>query len=332
MPIFIQSKQRRIELLGLLNENDYLSGEMLAEKLGVSRTMLWKDIDSLKKQGFKIKGVTASGYKITAMPKTLSADYIASKLASPEYVGTNIKIYDEIESTHTEAKRLPKTDVNTGLVILAKKQSAGRGRLGREWASPEGGIWMSVILSPGLPIIDIYRIGLGAALSGAKTLRSYGLGAAVKWPNDIMINNRKVGGILLEAQGEADNIASLILSIGLNANFSFADMDKPPPGAISAMEAYGSTININNACADLISNINDILAGIYSGKWAVIYQQLCEIDYLKGKRVKIELPEKKELVGTYNGISETGQLHVLTDRGVMQQVSMGEIVKVYYGF
>lgn len=330
MPISIKSKQRRVELLSLLNNSGFLSGEKLASHLGISRTMLWKEIESLKKQGFEITGVTSNGYKLSDVPVLLSADYIASRVLELKNIGPQIITFDAVDSTHTEAKRLSASAKNNGTVLIAKAQTAGRGRLGRSWSSPEGGIWMSIILSPGLPIIDIYKIGLAGALSGAETIEDYGSRAWVKWPNDIMIDDRKAGGILLEASGEAECVTSLVLSIGINVNFPSSTITGSAPNAITVMDKLSANINLNEACVSLLKLIDHKLSYIYSDRWELIFSSLKDYDYLKGKTVKIELPENKELIGEYSGIAENGCLKIKTAGGKDEQLSMGEIVKVYY--
>lgn len=316
-------------MLTLLNPDTFISGERLARELNISRTMLWKEIKALQIQGFDIQGITGKGYKISNLPESLSPDFIASKLLHQKHLGRQIIVFDQIESTHSKAKKMMADKYNAGTVLLAKRQTLGRGRLGRHWSSPEGGVWMSAILSPGLPVGDIYKIGLSAALSTITALSQYGLEAAVKWPNDIMLNNKKIGGVLQEAAGEADNIDKLVLSIGVNLNFRSSLISEVAPNAISAMDSLDSPVNPNEACINLINAINENIGFIYEGNWDTVYSQITKVDYLIGKEVNLVLPEKKVLSGKYGGIDSFGRLVVDTGE-IKEYISMGEIVKVLY--
>jgi BirA family biotin operon repressor/biotin-[acetyl-CoA-carboxylase] ligase len=199
--------------------NSYLSGQYLAELIGCSRTAVWKHIEALRKEGFELEAVRNKGYRILKTPEKITADEIRLGLTT-NFIGRNIHYEDSVESTQKIAHRLAAENVAEGTVIIAEEQRSGRGRMERKWHSPKyTGIWMSLILRPNIPLPKAPQLTLLTAVAIVQAIEEMtSLHPEIKWPNDILLNGKKVTGILTELQAEADRIHSIIIGIGINVN------------------------------------------------------------------------------------------------------------------
>ena len=203
----------KAKILKLLKEsgNDFLSGEKICEELGVSRAAIWKHIKLIKEEGYEIEAISRKGYRIISSPDILTFEEIKDFL-STKYIGKNIIYYDSIGSTNSIAKKLAESGEKHGTVIISEEQTMGRGRLGRSWISPKyKGIWMSIILRPNVVTENISQITLIGAAAVQKAIMKMGIKTSIKWPNDIVLNSRKVCGILTEMSGEIDHINYLVM-------------------------------------------------------------------------------------------------------------------------
>lgn len=216
----VQSQIRKDLLDAFTNAGEtYLSGQHLAELIGCSRTAVWKHIEELRKEGFELEAVRKKGYRILKTPEKITADEIRLGLKT-KFIGKNIHYEESVESTQKIAHRLAYEDVAEGTVIIAEEQKSGRGRMDRKWHSPKyTGIWMSIILRPNIPLPKAPQLTLLAAVAIVQAIEELtDLNPEIKWPNDILINGKKVTGILTELQAEADRINSIIIGIGMNVN------------------------------------------------------------------------------------------------------------------
>ncbi|WP_066061028.1 biotin--[acetyl-CoA-carboxylase] ligase [Neobacillus soli] len=197
----------------------FLSGQYLAEFIGCSRTAVWKHIEELRKEGFELEAVRNKGYRIVKTPEKITADEIRLGLTT-KFIGRNIHYEESVESTQKIAHRLASENALEGTVIIAEEQLSGRGRMDRKWHSPKyTGIWMSLILRPNIPLPKAPQLTLLAAVAIVQAIEEMtDLIPEIKWPNDILINGKKVTGILTELQAEADRIHSIIIGIGINVN------------------------------------------------------------------------------------------------------------------
>lgn len=216
----------RIKLLDAFTTagESYLSGQHLATVIGCSRTAVWKHIEELRKEGFEVKAVRKKGYRIVKTPEKMTEDEIRLGLTT-EFIGRNLHFEETVESTQRIAHQLASEGVLEGTVILAEEQRAGKGRMNRKWHSPKyTGIWMSLILRPNIQLTKAPQLTLLTAVAVVQAMEEVtGLTPEIKWPNDILINGKKVTGILTELQAEADRIHSIIIGIGINVNQKKAD-------------------------------------------------------------------------------------------------------------
>lgn len=216
----MQSELRKELLDAFTNAGDtYLSGQYLADLIGCSRTAVWKHIGELRKEGFELEAVRNRGYRILKTPEKITADEIRLGLTT-EFIGRNIHYEESVESTQKIAHQFASKDAPEGTVIIAEEQRSGKGRMSRKWHSPKySGIWMSLILRPNIPLTNAPQLTLLTAVAIVQAMEEItGLQPEIKWPNDILLNGKKVTGILTELQAEADRIHSIIIGIGINVN------------------------------------------------------------------------------------------------------------------
>ncbi|MCX6676851.1 MAG: biotin--[acetyl-CoA-carboxylase] ligase [Methanothrix sp.] len=205
-----------LDILSFLISEEWVSGEVMAKRLAISRAAVWKQIQTLRKRGYEISASTRKGYRLVKKPDLLDADQIFSGLKT-KWLGRDMHISAKVSSTNAAALSLAR-DCQSGTVILAETQTQGRGRLSRPWASPPGGIWMSLILKPEMPLNHVYRINMAVAVALCKAISSLGLEAGIKWPNDLLIRELKICGILMEVGAQVDRLDYVVVGLGLNAN------------------------------------------------------------------------------------------------------------------
>jgi BirA family biotin operon repressor/biotin-[acetyl-CoA-carboxylase] ligase len=221
----VQSELRKKLIDAFTNsKEEYLSGQHLADLVGCSRTAVWKHIEELRKEGFELEAVRRKGYRITKTPEKVTPDEIRLGLKT-ETLGRNIHHEESIDSTQKIAHRLAYEGSPEGTVVIAEEQLSGRGRMDRRWHSPKStGVWMSVILRPNIPPPKAPQLTLITAVAVVQAIEELtGLTPQIKWPNDILMNGKKVTGILTELQADADRIISIIIGIGINVNQQLDD-------------------------------------------------------------------------------------------------------------
>ena len=200
------------------NRGRYCSGEEIAESLGVTRASVWKAVKTLREEGFMIESVTGKGYRITDKNDILTAAGITAALryANPEL----LHVYDQIDSTNIRLTQMAREKAPHGTVVVANQQTAGRGRLGRKFASPPGsGIYLSVLIRPDTDLAGAVPVTSATAVAVCEAVRELtGKDAGIKWVNDIYIGDRKICGILTEAAAdlESGGLASVVIGIGVN--------------------------------------------------------------------------------------------------------------------
>lgn len=211
----------RTRLIDLFSEagDGFISGQKISDALGCSRTAVWKHIEELRKEGYEVEAVRRKGYRLIKKPGKLSESEIRFGLKT-EVLGKQLHYRDVLPSTQKTAHELANDGAPEGTLVVADKQTAGRGRMARVWHSQEGnGIWMSLILRPDVPLQKTPQLTLLSAVAVVQAIEAFtGVQAAIKWPNDLMIHGKKAVGILTELQAEEDRVRSVILGIGINVN------------------------------------------------------------------------------------------------------------------
>lgn len=211
----------RSKLLQMLmgQQGKFVSGEAISNYLGCSRTAVWKHIEELRKAGYKVEAIPRKGYRVIHQPNLLTKSEIKAGLTT-KYIGKNVVYEQSVSSTQEIAHRIASDGAEEGTVVVADEQLGGKGRLGRPWFSPIGtGIWMSLILKPKIPPQQAPQLTLLTAVAVIRGIKEKtGLHCDIKWPNDILLNGKKLVGILTEMQADPDQIHSVIIGIGINVN------------------------------------------------------------------------------------------------------------------
>lgn len=321
------------ELLTAMREaGGYVSGGELSKKLGVSRTAVWKGMQKLKEEGYRIAAVPNKGYFLTESPDILNADELAS-LRKTAWAGKEIIYFEVTDSTNIQAKRLAEEGVPHGTLIVAGRQEAGRGRRGRFWESPEGsGIFMTIVLRPDFSPGQASMLTIVAAMAVAKAIRtSLSLPAQIKWPNDIILNGKKICGILTEMNTDIDTIHYVVIGIGINvSNESFEG--EAAAIATSLFRESGAEVSrsaLIEAVWEQFESYYESFCG--AGDLSEIQEEYNDYLVNKDRQVRI-LDPKEPFCGTAKGIAENGELIVETEHGV-RRVSSGEVsVRGIYGY
>lgn len=212
--------------------DEFISGSVLSDKLGLSRTAVWKHVEQLRRLGYRIDAQVARGYRLVEVPDHLTSLELAPLLATRE-LGRVLHHFDEIGSTNAKAFELAQEGAFAGEVVIAETQTAGKGRRGRTWVSPPGqNLALSVVLRPEVAPHRAAEVTLVAAVALAETIREAGVDATIKWPNDIQVEGRKVAGILTELSADTEQVQFVVLGIGVNLNSELTDF--PPEVAETA--------------------------------------------------------------------------------------------------
>lgn len=319
---------REAVLLALKEKNgEWLSGEMLSESLNVSRTTVWNQIKTLLAEGYKVDSSSKKGYRLSSPPDILSSAEVCPELKCKVFGQTNYLYFQEIDSTNNRAKALAAEGYPEGTVVVADMQTAGRGRRGRSWYSPSSeGIYMSVILRPVLPLHEISRISLLTAVAVAETLEEeLNLPARIKWPNDILINNKKVAGILSEAVTDMDGIEYIVVGIGVNINNQLQDFPSDfRIAATSARVEAAPSLSRVKVLQALLERLESRYCDLLAGNFAETLQKVKSLSVVIGQELKLDTINGF-LIGRAVDIDENGFLLLRDQSGIVHRIISGEI-------
>lgn len=303
----------------------HISGEELSQKLNITRSAIWKHIESLREAGYRISASPHRGYQFLGAPDRLLPDELKDALPN-KLIGRQILCFESLDSTNRLALEMGAKGSPEGLTIFAEEQTKGRGRLGRSWASPKGkGLYFSILLRPLLQIHQIPKITLTAAVAICQALGEMSdLKVSIRWPNDLLVGQRKIGGILTEMNAESDRILYIVVGIGINVNSGPRQL---PEGATSLKE---QTRKAWDRCA-LAIKILEKIEGHYRKLIAGDFKELASLwesySLISGRRISATtLVGKCE--GTALGIDEDGALWIREDNGLQTKVLSGDIVHV----
>lgn len=324
----------KAEILKMLRRTDgYLSGQQICDTFQVSRTAVWKAINQLKEEGYEIEAVRNKGYRITGCPDILSREEIMSHMDTC-WAGQKVFFYEETDSTNTRAKAGGEAGDLHGALFVAEKQNAGKGRRGRTWQSPAGSsIYMSILLRPSFEPSKAPMLTLIMAYSVAMALEEEEkISAKIKWPNDLVLNKKKICGILTEMSAEVDYINYVVIGVGINAN----------------TESFPEEISETATSLKLESGEKVRRAGLIAAvmkKFEEYYEQFCaakDLSFLmegynqilvnRDRQVCVLEPGGEYLAEAL-GINEKGELLVRREDGSIGQVFAGEVsVRGIYGY
>lgn len=322
------------EILRLLRSADgYISGQELCNRFGVSRTAVWKAINQLKEAGYEIEAQQNKGYRLMAAPDLMTEAEIKS-LMHTEWVAKEVLYFDTIDSTNTKAQELAEKGYPSGTLVVADKQESGKGRRGRSWVSPSGtGIFMTLMIKPDINPNNASMLTLVAALAVAKAITSVtGEEALIKWPNDIVVNGKKVCGILTEMNAQFDYINHIVVGIGINVhNESFPEEISQMASSLM-IEAGGKRFHRAQIIAETMSYFEQYYdTFLKTQDLSALVSEYDELLVNRNKSVRV-LDPKEPFDGKAMGITPKGELIVDTWES-RKLVSSGEVsVRGIYGY
>ena len=322
------------EILKMLRETDgYISGQELCNKFGVSRTAIWKVMKQLKEAGYNIEAQQNKGYHIVSAPDVMDAAELKS-IWKPKWVGCEILYFDSIDSTNTKAQELAEKGYPSGTLVVADKQIAGKGRRGRNWESPSGcGIFMTLMLKPDINPNNASMLTLVSALAVAKALADItGKDAKIKWPNDIIVNGKKLVGILTEMSTQIDYINHVTIGVGINVNLTEFPEEIRETATSLRLEC-GHVVKRAPLIAAVMKRFEqNYTVFLEHGDLSGLKERYSKLLVNKDREVRI-LGAKEQYNAYALGINQTGELIVRKEDGTEEAVYAGEVsVRGVYGY
>ena len=304
-------------------QEGYLSGDQISHRLGISRQALWKHIQELRDLGYDIVAVPHLGYRLVSAPNRLFPSEISWHLDT-KFIGKKIYYFDALASTMDIATELGIKGAPEGTLVLAEAQAQGRGRLGRSWLSPKyKGIYMSLILKPNILPNSAPVLTLLSAVSICEAIKEFvGLDIQIKWPNDLLLSNKKLGGILIELNAEMDAIRFLVIGIGLNVNNERKTL---PSGATSLKEHKEENINRIGLLQEILRKLEANYHLFQEEGSQSIVKKWRNYSLTLGKRVKISC-HREHREGEAIDIDTDGGLLIRKDSGLVEKIMAGDVV------
>ncbi|WP_102345800.1 biotin--[acetyl-CoA-carboxylase] ligase [Bacillus sp. Marseille-P3661] len=308
------------------HEGEFVSGQMLSDSLGCSRTAVWKHIEELRKDGYELEAVQRKGYRIVRKPDKVSGNEIHLGLTT-EFIGRHVHYEESVMSTQKIAHKLATEGVPDGTIIVAEEQINGRGRLDRTWFSPKyTGIWVSIILKPNIPPQQAPQLTLLAAVSVVRGIHAAtGIQCDIKWPNDILINGKKAVGILTELQAETDRINAVIIGMGINVNQQIEHFPESLQSfATSLSLEKGKKLNRSEILQSILRELENLYIDYLENGFHVV-KLLWESHAISiGKQITARTLSKT-LHGKALGITDDGVLLLEDNNGMIHHIYSADI-------
>jgi len=309
------------------HDTEYLSGQDLSDVLRISRVAVWKHIKKIQTLGYTVESKQKEGYKLTKNSDLLLPWEIISGLET-KVLGQQAYYFDSIDSTQSQALKMADDPRNSGTIIIAEKQTGGRGRSGRKWISPKGGIWFSIILYPKFDISNITLFPIASSLALSYAIQKIcKISTELKWPNDLTIKGKKLAGMLVDASFESNKIEKLVLGVGINFNVSIKEIEK----TLKKTQNYYGVSSLNENKGEAIELIQSFLLELEK-----MYEELNNnhtkriiTEWTKrsstiGKKIEINTNEGK-IKGEAIKIDNDGGL-IIKDKGKIKKVFAGDII------
>ena len=316
------------EVLALLKEQEgYCSGEEMSRRLGVSRAAVWKAIAALRQAGYDISSAPNRGYQLQKSPDRVSEGELKGALAG-RVLGKELLCLDTVDSTNNEVKRRVVQGAPEGLTVIADQQTGGRGRRGRVFVSPPGGLYVSVLLRPDAGLRELMWLTAWSGVALCDGIeRCCGVRPGIKWTNDIILNGRKVCGILTELGMEGESARSQYVVVGAGINVSQTEADFGPevaPVAISLAQALGTAPRRAELAASILTALDDMRAAFPHEKERYLeqYRKDC---LTVGREVRILRGDGRTEEAVAEAIDEDFQLVVRFPDGRRETVNAGEV-------
>ncbi len=314
------------QIIKFLRESQgYISGEEMSRQLNISRAAVWKYMHQLREMGYEIEAIPHLGYRLTSSPDRFFPDEIQHGLKT-KYFGQQVITFDSVDSTMDEAFRLGMEGAPEGTVVCAETQSKGRGRLGRSWMSPKGkGIYFSLILRPKLSFSQMPQLTLMAAVAIAEAItKTTTVKVGIKWPNDLLIDGKKVAGILTELRAETDQMKFVVLGVGINVNSTSSQLVDT---ATSLKIVMGKPVDRVQLLRDVLVQLEQWYGLVHQGKFDKVLAKWKKLSCTLNTRVRVT-----DGVGSTEGhaidLDRDGALLVKKDNGTIVRKLAGDVIQL----
>jgi BirA family transcriptional regulator, biotin operon repressor / biotin---[acetyl-CoA-carboxylase] ligase len=311
------------------HNTEYLSGQDLSDVLKISRVAIWKHIKKIQTLGYAVESKQKEGYKLTKNSDLLLPWEIISELET-KVLGQQAYYFDSIESTQNQALKMVDEIKNEGTIIIAEKQTGGRGRSGRKWISPKGGIWFSIILHPKFDISNttLFPIASSLALSNA-IQKTCNISTELKWPNDLTIKGKKLAGMLVDASFESNKIENLILGVGVNFNVNIKEIEKtlkktPNYYGITSLNEQKNKTKPIKLIQSFLVELEKVYEELNTNQTKKIIAEWTKRSSTIGKKIEIDTNDGK-IKGEAIKIDYDGGL-IIKEKGNIKKVIAGDII------
>ncbi|OKY53006.1 biotin--[acetyl-CoA-carboxylase] ligase [Megasphaera cerevisiae] len=316
----------RQDILDYLMEHKdtFVSGQKISEMFGISRTAVWKHIRVLKQRGYIIESYTKRGYCLRIAPELLRPETISPKLKT-KYFGKKIVYYEKVDSTNTAAKKIADKGAEEGTIVVAEEQTGGRGRLSRSFLSPFAqGIWFSIILRPTFPPMEVSKMTLVAAVALTKALRKMGLiHCGIKWPNDILVHDRKIVGILTELNASVEKINYMVMGIGINTALTKKVLPRDLKKTVTSFAIENVPVHRSELLQEVLLQLEHYYTVAQEQGFAPVLEEWKMLSCMLGKDVEVSLTDHT-FTGKAVDLDENGNLVVETANG-LEKVLAGDV-------
>jgi len=313
------------------HNTEYLSGQDLSDVLRISRVAVWKHIKKIQELGYSVESKQKLGYKLLANSDLLLPWEITSNLKT-KIIGKQAYYFDSIESTQNQALKMANDPANNGAVIVASKQTGGRGRSGRKWISPKGGIWISIILKPKFDISITTLFPIASALALAIAIeKTFSVTPELKWPNDLTINGKKIAGMLVDVSLESNKIESLVLGVGVNFNVNIKEIEKtlretPNFYGVASLSDHKTDVKPIQLVQAFLIELEKTYNSLNAKQTKKIISEWSKRSSTIGKNVEINTIDEK-IKGKAVKIDEDGAL-VISDNGKTSRIIAGDVIHI----
>lgn len=304
----------------------YVSGQEISDALSISRAAVWKQVNALRELGFNIDSKHSAGYCLVASPDLLLATDIKNGL-NARVIGSSVETFPEIDSTNSYARQLGEAGRAEGSVVIADQQTAGRGRLGRNWVSPAGvNLYCSVLLRPQIPVQQAPQLTFLSAVSVAETLEKVcGLRTQVKWPNDVLADGLKIAGLLNEMSAETELVHFVVLGMGINLNMTAEQLpERQNYPATSAVLLTGRLVDRCAFARELLETLDHYYVELVSAGFAPIRKRWEARCNIMNQQVRVVQGTVVQ-TGTVVGIDSDGALLLQGEDGLVSKIISGDV-------
>ena len=311
------------------HNTEYLSGQDLSDVLRISRVAVWKHIKKIQELGYVVESKQKIGYKLTSNSDALLPWEITSGLKT-KIIGHQVYYFDSLDSTQNQALKMADNTSNNGTVIVAAQQTGGRGRSGRKWVSPKGGIWFSVILQPkfDISITTLFPIASALALSNAIE-KTFKISPELKWPNDLTIKGKKIAGMLVDVSLESNRIENMVLGVGINFDVDVKQIkkilkDTPNFYGIATLSEQKKKVKPVQLVQTFLVELEKIYELLNAKQTKKIISEWTKRSSTIGKNVELETTDGK-IKGKAMKIDEDGAL-IISSNGKTNKILVGDII------